>query len=205
MMLNDLCVKKKNQYIPLTPAEQELIKPIELLDSRKKIGILLIHGFTSTPAVFRDLVTHFARDYNIIAPVLSGHASTLAAFAHSSGADWFSSVEHAYHKLQNYCEQIYVVGVSLGGVLAVHLAHRYPVAKLMLLAPAFELVKPMWFIYCGANLLSLYKNSIRSVALRCSVSHCFQNPASAARIAAATAAACGCGKCGAQMSRHRAS
>lgn len=102
-----------------------------------EIGCLLIHGFTSTPAELRELGERLRDEgYSVYGVKLAGHGTTLEDFENSKYSHWISSVEEAYKKLKTSCNRIYVIGHSMGGVLALNLAENYPVDKLSLLAPA---------------------------------------------------------------------
>lgn len=101
------------------------------------IGCLLIHGFTSTPAELRELGERLHdKGYTVYGLRLAGHGTTLEEFEQTTYQDWIQSVEVGYHKLQTICKKIYVIGHSMGGVLALHLAEKHAICKIVLLAPA---------------------------------------------------------------------
>ncbi len=103
-------------------------------------AILVIHGFcgglVDNEFLVNQLETH--SNYDVYAWTLPYHEKKIMLGVHAS--DWVESVEkqveflirHGYHS-------IYVVGHSMGGVLACHLATKYrEVKKLVLLSPAFD-------------------------------------------------------------------
>ena len=101
------------------------------------IGCLLIHGFSSTPAELRELGEKLvAEGYSVRGVKLAGHGTNLEDFENSKHNHWISSTTEAYNKLKSFCSKIYVIGHSMGGVLALNIAENYPVDKLVLLAPA---------------------------------------------------------------------
>lgn len=106
--------------------------------SKESIGILFIHGFTVTPANFRQYADRFAElGYTVSVPLLPGHGETPASLLDVTWWDWLDAVVTAYDGLKAECRCVFVVGISLGGALALHLAYRRDdIGKLYLLAPA---------------------------------------------------------------------
>ncbi|WP_234120445.1 alpha/beta hydrolase [Clostridium hydrogenum] len=102
-----------------------------------EIGCLLIHGFSSTPAEMRELGEKLKTEgYSVLGVKLAGHGTSLEEFETSKYTHWINSVKTAYDKLIASCSKIYIIGHSMGGVLALNIAENYPVDKLVLLAPA---------------------------------------------------------------------
>jgi carboxylesterase len=98
-------------------------------------GILLIHGFTGSPAEIRLLGEFLHKDgYTVLAPRLSGHGTTVEEMANTKWPHWYSSVEDAYHILKAVCSKITVIGLSMGGLLAFKVAAEYPVDKIISLS-----------------------------------------------------------------------
>lgn len=91
-------------------------------------GVLLLHGFTSTPQsvayVGREL--HAATGATVSVPLLSGHGETPEALARTGYRDWLASAEAALDRLRNNCDRVIVSGLSLGGTIALNLAIRFP-------------------------------------------------------------------------------
>lgn len=89
---------------------------------------LLIHGFASTPSEVRWLGEQLSkRGYSTMGVLLSGHGTTPEELAGTTWKDWYSSVEGAYKRLRKDHKHVFVVGVSMGGLLAMMLAKNYPV------------------------------------------------------------------------------
>ncbi|MFC0299112.1 alpha/beta hydrolase [Geobacillus jurassicus] len=55
---------------------------------------------------------------------------------------WIAAAEQAFLALHHRCSAVYVIGFSMGGVIAVYLAEKYPVTKLVLLSAAFYHSQP---------------------------------------------------------------
>jgi carboxylesterase len=105
------------------------------------IGVLLIHGFTATPVEVRSLAKNLhEKGFTVAAPLLAGHGTTSDNLNHIRWADWVESAEKVYQKLTTNCEKVFVGGESLGGVLSLILASKYPeIAGVLLFAPAIKL------------------------------------------------------------------
>lgn len=100
-------------------------------------GVLVIHGFTSTPAEVYELGCRMHdAGYTVLGILLKGHGTDVDDFARSTESDWIDSARKGLERLRACCRKVYVAGHSMGGLLALYLAEHYPVDKLILLAPA---------------------------------------------------------------------
>jgi carboxylesterase len=92
------------------------------------IGCVLVHGFTGTPKEMRLLGEHLHQQgYTVIGVRLAGHATDLENMIGSCAQDWLISLEDGYHMLRPHCENIFLLGLSMGGVLSLIQASRLPV------------------------------------------------------------------------------
>ena len=123
----------------LNPNEVNLLSPIRIKHEGQKSALLLLHGFASSPAVFRELIPKLPHYDAIYCPVLPGHAKDVSAFATCTAKEWIETAEHAYLELASKYQSIDVLGLSLGGLLASHLSAKFPINHLYLLAPALAL------------------------------------------------------------------
>ena len=87
--------------------------------SSHKTGCLLIHGLTGTPKEMRGLGEFLSRNgYPTLGVRLAGHATRPRDLIRSRRADWLASVEDGAAMLRDSVEKIILVGLSMGGVLA---------------------------------------------------------------------------------------
>lgn len=91
------------------------------------VGALFCHGFTSSPQNMRLLADYLVdRGISVRAPLLPGHGTTWQDLNSKTTADWAGAIEDAFHGLRAECDEVFLVGLSFGGALALDLAARYP-------------------------------------------------------------------------------
>lgn len=103
-------------------------------------GILLLHGFTGSPHEMRETAYSFAeKNYTVSLPLLSGHGTNVKDLAHCEWTDWFEDTKQALFKIRKNCKNVFVIGLSTGASLALHLAAHYQVEGVIALSPALFL------------------------------------------------------------------
>jgi carboxylesterase len=121
-------------------------------------GVLLCHGFTGSPHSLRPWADYLAAaGLSVSLPRLPGHGTTWQEMARTRWEDWYAEVDRAFDQLQQRCDEMFVMGLSMGGCLALRLAELRGDAvsglvlvnpsitadtRLFLLAPALKLVVP---------------------------------------------------------------
>ena len=95
-------------------------------DGDGPIGVLLLHGFTGSPASMRPwgeaLATH---GWTVRVPRLPGHGTRWQDMNITTWEDWYSEAERNLRELQSRCSRIFVCGLSMGGALTLRLAERH--------------------------------------------------------------------------------
>ncbi|WP_068676145.1 carboxylesterase [Oceanobacillus sp. Castelsardo] len=101
------------------------------------IGCLVIHGFTGGPYEVNPLVDFLTdnTDWHIEVPTLPGHGSELD-LKDTTYKEWIDEAEEVLQKMTERYKKIYLIGFSMGGMIAAYLAAKYSIEKLVLLAPA---------------------------------------------------------------------
>lgn len=107
------------------------------------VGVVCIHGFSGGPYEVKPFTSYLRShtDWIIEEPTLSGHGEEL----HMSGfkaKHWLMDAELAFRSLAKKVDEVIVVGFSMGGIIALYLAKRYKVKKLVLLSAAAKYVSP---------------------------------------------------------------
>ena len=89
---------------------------------------LCLHGLTGTPYEVRPLAEALSRSgIRAVGPALPGHNQTPAQLARTSHGDWLDAAREHLHSLRARHDRVFVVGVSLGGLLGLALAAEEPI------------------------------------------------------------------------------
>ncbi|MEZ6852890.1 alpha/beta hydrolase [Halodesulfovibrio aestuarii] len=100
-----------------------------------KVGCLLIHGWTGSPFEMEPLVAPLESEgYEVRNIMLPGHGTSFEDFQTTGWTDWEWAAEKEYQELAAKVDAVFVIGLSMGGTLALHLASKYPVAGVVSLA-----------------------------------------------------------------------
>ena len=90
-------------------------------------GVLVIHGFTGSPQSMRPISEAcMTLGCSVEMPLLPGHGTSVNEMKKTNWGYWSSHVEKTYLELSQHCERVFVVGLSMGGTLALWLASLYP-------------------------------------------------------------------------------
>lgn len=105
----------------------------------RRKAVLIIHGFAGTPYDQEDFANYLKLEtrYDVFQFTLPGHEGKIKDVKYQ---DWIAASEKMLNRLitKGY-KNIYLVGHSMGGVIATYLAGKYnEVKKLVLAAPAFH-------------------------------------------------------------------
>lgn len=86
-------------------------------------GALLCHGFTGSPRTLRPWAEYLsAAGLTVSLPRLPGHGTRWEDANRTGWTDWFGEVSRAFDELAARCSQVFVLGLSMGGCLALRLA-----------------------------------------------------------------------------------
>jgi carboxylesterase len=109
------------------------------------VGCLLIHGFTGTPYEMRGLGDFLAdKGYCVYGPRLAHHGTSAADMTRSRWWDWYFAALDGWHLLRANCEQVFVIGLSMGGLTALLLAAKNPVAGVVTMSAPAVYMKNEW-------------------------------------------------------------
>ncbi len=103
------------------------------------VGVLLCHGFTGSPQSMRPWGEYLAaQGFTVRCPRLPGHGTRWQELNLTRWEDWVAEVEHALSTLQASCTRVFVMGLSMGGTLALRLAETRgdAIAGLVLVNPS---------------------------------------------------------------------
>jgi carboxylesterase len=92
-------------------------------------AVLLIHGLSATPWEVKTLSVYLSEhNYTVLTPVLAGHGRSPADLEATTWHDWYANVNESYQRLAANTPQVFVIGISTGGSLALELAKEHPLA-----------------------------------------------------------------------------
>lgn len=111
--------------MPVMPGAE----PFEnLIDSAagRRVGVLLSHGFSGTPASMRPWAQALTdAGHSVSAPRLPGHGTRWQDMNLTRWSDWYGELERALARLCDHCERVVLAGMSMGGTLAIRLTEEY--------------------------------------------------------------------------------
>lgn len=124
-------------------------------------GVLLLHGFTGTPAEMRLLGESLHhKGHTVLAVRLPGHGTCVEDMESTNWRHWYGAAVDGLHLLNGLCTKISVVGLSMGGLLSLKLAAEYPVDRVAALST------PIFLTARRLPLLPLYRAFRRFIPKR---------------------------------------
>lgn len=105
------------------------------------IGVLLVHGFTGSPASMRPWGEYLAaQGLTVVCPRLPGHGTRWQDMNKTTWQDWYGEIERAFERLRKRTDHVFVMGLSMGGTLTLRLAERHPaqIAGIVLVNPSIH-------------------------------------------------------------------
>jgi carboxylesterase len=103
-------------------------------------GCLLIHGFTGTPMEMRPLGEYLSNQgFTVLGVRLTGHATIISDLPRTKWEDWSASVLDGWNLLSSITENIFLIGLSMGGVLALYHASLLPVRGVVGLSTPYQI------------------------------------------------------------------
>lgn len=123
-------------------AQHSWLDPSAFALGQGPVGVLLIHGFTGAPTEMRPLGEFLAdRGYAVRAPLLPGHGTQASDLNRVRWTQWAQTVQDAFDLLARDTQEVFVAGLSMGAVLALHLAANQPAVRgLLLFAPGLRVL-----------------------------------------------------------------
>jgi carboxylesterase len=121
-------------------------------------AVLCLHGLSGTPYEVRPPAEALARHgFACVGPLLPGHGEPWQRLAATSESAWLEVAKEAFDQLSETHERVYVLGLSMGGLLALSLAVRRPVEGLLVLATPLRL---RWLLRIAVPILASFVGSV---------------------------------------------
>ena len=126
-----------------------------------QVGVVLVHGFTGSPASMRPWA-HFLQDrgYAIRVPLLPGHGTHWNDLNQVKWQEWPDRVMQDVAELRQSCSKVFVFGLSMGGCTTLNVTETVPVDGIVLVNPMIHIpgVQVQF-----APLIALFKKGMASV------------------------------------------
>lgn len=117
--------KNKGTTLSEAPHLSRLGRDIDIGQGR--LGFLLAHGLGGTPVELRFVAEGLARSgFAVTVPLLHGHGGSDDLLNSTRWQDWYASFEAGYERLRQRCDIIVVGGLSVGALMALHMAREHP-------------------------------------------------------------------------------
>ena len=115
-------------------------KPFFFVGNNGK-GVLLVHGWTSTPYEVRRLGKYLNESgYTVLGIQLAGHGTVPKDLEDLKWQDWLRDVQNGYMELKKTCDKVYIGGTSIGGNLALLFAkEQKDIAGLVIMATPYKM------------------------------------------------------------------
>ena len=125
------------------------------LEAGGNTACLLLHGFTSTPQEMRRLGAELhASGLTVLAPLLAGHGTDVRDLRATTYHDWQQSALEGWTTLKQSYGNVFAIGLSLGGTLALDLAIRVNLSGVVTMAAPMMLdTRLLWMARLGKYLL----------------------------------------------------
>jgi carboxylesterase len=105
-----------------------------------EVGILLVHGFTGAPKEMRWMGEYLHQQgFTVLGIRLAGHATRPEDMLRSNYTDWLASVEDGFHLLSGAVKNVYMMGLSMGGILTLTTVAYLPVKGLVTMSTPYSL------------------------------------------------------------------
>lgn len=116
--------------------ERHLLNKPFFFEGTNGKGVLLVHGWTSTPYEVRRLGKYLNENgYTVLGIQLTGHGTVPKDLEGVKWNQWLDDVSNGYEKLSQTCEKIFIGGTSIGANLALVFAkEKKEIAGLILMA-----------------------------------------------------------------------
>lgn len=105
-----------------------------------RVGCLMLHGFMGSPTSSRPLAEFLAgHGITMHCPLLPGHGELPNKLYGFRYQDWIAEAEEGLAFLRGQCDEVFLMGHSMGTVLSAYLADRFQAFKgLIMLAPLYD-------------------------------------------------------------------
>ena len=97
----------------------------------------MIHGYPTTPAMYEYAAKRMKEEgYDVYAPLIPTFGADWHDFQKTSFSSWYGWIEEYYENLEKEYENVFIIGISMGGAMTLKLAENHnPAAIAIIGAP----------------------------------------------------------------------
>lgn len=107
----------------------------------RRIGCLMLHGFLGSPGSSRPMAEFLAgHGITMHCPLLPGHGHYPDKLYKVSHKAWLAEAEEGLENLRQLCDEVFIMGHSMGTVLGACLASKYDdIRGMVMLTPLYDI------------------------------------------------------------------
>lgn len=130
---------------------------------------LLIHGLGCGPIQMRELAEYLCKwGFTARGILLPGHCGEdIDSLELISRHDWREKVEYEYQQLKEEYENVVVIGFSLGALLTLQLAMKYPIEKIILMSTPVFIVHEYMPLNGLIDLFRIFVRRLKTIKKTC--------------------------------------
>jgi carboxylesterase len=139
------------------------------------IGALMLHGFMGSPGSSRPMAEYLsAQGITMHCPLLPGHGHYPDKLYRISHREWLAEAEEGLERLRQMCDDIFIIGHSMGTVLGAYLITQYGnIRGMVMLTPLYAIpdkrlrlmrllryVTPWFYVHKSRSLRDLMRQRV---------------------------------------------
>ena len=125
---------------PVKEERQPYTEIAKTANENGRVGILMLHGFMGSPLSSHPMANYLAEHgISVHCPLLPGHGHHPDKLKGYTREDWIAASEEGYETAREMCDELFVMGHSMGTVLGARLCLKYPdIRGMIMLIPFYE-------------------------------------------------------------------
>jgi carboxylesterase len=106
-----------------------------------RIGCLMLHGFMGSPGSSRPMAEYLsANGITMHCPLLPGHGHYPDKLYEVSHQSWLTEAEEGLERLRQLCDEVFIIGHSMGTIMGAYLATKYDqIRGMVMLTPLYAI------------------------------------------------------------------
>jgi len=107
-------------YSVIRSKPKEIGTPFVLYDPKFTTGIVLSHGYKSSPSEIKELAEYLhAQGFNVYGVRLRGHGTVSEDLRECTWEQWYDDFNRGFAAIRQVSKKLFLVGFSTGGLLAI--------------------------------------------------------------------------------------